>query len=301
MRSACRATIWPHAPTGRSVRRSRAVAAGQDAVVRRRRAAPLHVAEGGDPGLHAGAPLDLRRDHAGRCRPGAGGRTGRPRTRASSIVPGTGTAPSATTTIEAKLLPAWRRTSASHTSSMSKGTSGISVMRRAAGQPGPDRDVTRVAAHHLDHHHPVVRLGGGVQPVDGVGGDVHRGVEPEAQLGARRCRCRSSWARRCTGSRRAAGLERRAQRAVAADDDEPVEPVSLDGAAHPLDAVVELVGLDPRGAEDGAAPGQDPAAGLDRELLPVVVQHAPPGVAEPDDLAVVDALDLAHERPDHRR
>ena len=45
----------------------------------------------------------------------------------------------------------------------------------SAIQPG-------VAAHHLHHHHPVVRLGGGVQPVDRVRRGLHRGVEPERQL-----------------------------------------------------------------------------------------------------------------------
>ena len=53
----------------------------------------------------------------------------------------------------------------------------------AAGEAGPHGDVARVAAHHLDDHHTVVRLGGGVQPVDRVAGDLHGGVEAEGELG----------------------------------------------------------------------------------------------------------------------
>ena len=42
-----------------------------------------------------------------------------------------------------------------------------------------------MAPHDLHHHHAVVALGGGVQAVDRVGGDLHRGVEPEGEVGAR--------------------------------------------------------------------------------------------------------------------
>ena len=42
-----------------------------------------------------------------------------------------------------------------------------------------------VATHHLDDHHAVVALGGGVEPVDRVGRDLHRGVEPERVVGRR--------------------------------------------------------------------------------------------------------------------
>ena len=41
----------------------------------------------------------------------------------------------------------------------------------------------RVAAHHLDEHHAVVRLGRGRQPVERVGHDVDRGLEAEGLLG----------------------------------------------------------------------------------------------------------------------
>jgi len=42
----------------------------------------------------------------------------------------------------------------------------------ATGHPGVQRDPASVAAHHLDDQRPVVRLGGGVQPVDRLGGNA---------------------------------------------------------------------------------------------------------------------------------
>ena len=52
-----------------------------------------------------------------------------------------------------------------------------------AGHPGVDGDPPRVAAHHLHDHHPVVALGRRVEAVDGVGRDLHRGLEPEREVG----------------------------------------------------------------------------------------------------------------------
>ena len=54
----------------------------------------------------------------------------------------------------------------------------------AGGQAGVQGDPARVPAHDLDQQHPLVRLGGGVQPVDHLGGDADRGVEAEGQVGA---------------------------------------------------------------------------------------------------------------------
>ena len=103
----------------------------------------------------------------------------------SSIVPSFGVAPSAATTIE-KFAPCWWRClSRSQTSSMSNGSSGIKMMSAPPAMPGVRRDPTRVPAHHLDDHHPVVALGGGVQAVDRVGRGLHRGVEAEGEVGRR--------------------------------------------------------------------------------------------------------------------
>ena len=49
--------------------------------------------------------------------------------------------------------------------------------------PGVQRDPPGVPAHDLDDQRAVVRLGGGVQPVDRLHRDVHRGVEAEGVVG----------------------------------------------------------------------------------------------------------------------
>src|SRR5205085_4418250 len=55
---------------------------------------------------------------------------------------------------------------------------------RAAGDPGMGGDPACVPAHHLADDYAVVRLGGGVEPVDGLGGNLDGCVEAEGQIGA---------------------------------------------------------------------------------------------------------------------
>src|SRR5437762_2918651 len=55
----------------------------------------------------------------------------------------------------------------------------------ATGHAGVGGDPAGVAAHDLADHDPVVGLGRGVEPVDGVGGDLDGGVEPEGEVGGR--------------------------------------------------------------------------------------------------------------------
>ena len=52
----------------------------------------------------------------------------------------------------------------------------------AAGDAGMQGDPAGVTAHHLDDHHPVVRLRGGVEAVDGLGRDLEPGVESERDV-----------------------------------------------------------------------------------------------------------------------
>ena len=56
---------------------------------------------------------------------------------------------------------------------------------RVAGDAGVHRDPARVASHHLDDHDPLVRFGGGVQPVDRLGGHGDGRVEAERRLRTR--------------------------------------------------------------------------------------------------------------------
>ena len=50
---------------------------------------------------------------------------------------------------------------------------------RATGDPRPKGQPAGPIAHDLDDDDPVVAVGSAVEPVDGVGGDVQRGGEPE--------------------------------------------------------------------------------------------------------------------------
>src|ERR1035437_1891335 len=56
---------------------------------------------------------------------------------------------------------------------------------RTTGQASHQGHPTGVPAHHLDHHHPVVRGGGGVEAVERLGNPAHRGVEADAVVGDR--------------------------------------------------------------------------------------------------------------------
>ena len=53
----------------------------------------------------------------------------------------------------------------------------------AGGDPGVQGDPADVPAHHLGDHAPVVGLTGGAEPVHGIGGDGHRGVEADGAVG----------------------------------------------------------------------------------------------------------------------
>jgi hypothetical protein len=55
--------------------------------------------------------------------------------------------------------------------------------RGSPGDPGVGRNPAGVSAHDFHDQHPVVRLGRGVQTVDGIGCDLDSGVESEGRLG----------------------------------------------------------------------------------------------------------------------
>ena len=95
---------------------------------------------------------------------------------------------------------------------------------RAAGDPAHDRDPAGVPAHHLDDHHAVVRLRGRVQPVDRLGRDRDRGVEAERVVRRREVvvdRLRHADDRELV---LAVEPRRDAERVLAADRDQRVEP-----------------------------------------------------------------------------
>jgi hypothetical protein len=92
----------------------------------------------------------------------------------------------------------------------------------ATRHAGVERDPPGVPTHHLDDHDAVVRLGGGVQPIDGVGCEINGGIEAETVGGSddvvvdrlRDADDRDAAVVEPVGDR---------QRAIAADDDQRIE------------------------------------------------------------------------------
>ena len=155
---------------------------GQHPVERGRGAAALDVPEHGRAGLLAGALLDLARPASGRCR-----RAGRARTRR---VPGRPSAVVAVLRVRALGDHHDRRVPGLEPL-LDVLADLLDVERllgdqdhvRAAGHARVQRDPAGVAAHHLDDQRAVVALRRGVQPVDRLHRDVHRGVEAERVVG----------------------------------------------------------------------------------------------------------------------
>ena len=107
----------------------------------------------------------------------------------------------------------------------------------AAGEAGGQREPSGMASHHLDEHHPVVALGGGVEPVDRVGGGLHGGVEPERDVG--RAEVVVDRLRDADGGEAllAQGV-RDAEGVLAADDDERVHVLARQALEHGVRAVL---------------------------------------------------------------
>src|SRR5271163_2766640 len=146
----------------------------------------------------------------------------------------------------------------------------------AAGDSGLESDPAAVAAHHLNHHHTMVRLCGGVNLVESVGDGVQRGVKSESNLGRGKIVI--------DGLGNADDLQSLLKkvvadllRTVAADGDDGVD-AQLGGIGDDLAGNVArhfLAVLDSLvmkriaavgGAEDGAAAGQNSAHFLEREF-----------------------------------
>ena len=157
---------------------------------------------------------------------------------------------------------------------------------RPAGQSRVQRDPARVPAHHLDHHHPVMGGRGGVQAVERLHHDADRGVEPDAEVGRRQVVVNGLG----NADGRVSGLVQRIghrERVVAADRDQAVDPVLLQAAEHPSDAIHLLQGIGSRRTEHGA-PEREDAPDVRRDQVRHVAAQRP----RP---AVLDAADVVAE------
>ena len=179
------ATILPKSPSVDRVDRLDAEARAEHAVVGQRRAAALDVAEDRHARLVAGALLDrLLERHRDAAQAHVAERVGGAAELGDDVAV-RGRRALGDDDDRERRRPWWRRWMSRQTSSMSNGRSGTRITSAPPAMPGVGGDPARVAAHHLDDDHAVVRLGRGVQAVDRVGGDLHRGLEAEREVGAR--------------------------------------------------------------------------------------------------------------------
>ena len=155
--------------------------------------------------------------------------------------PSFGVAPSATTTIANRAPRASRRAIISATGSSENGISGIRIAWAPAATPALSAIQPGVASHQLDDEHPAVRCRRGEQPVDALGGDLDRGVEPER--GVRLVEVVVDRLRHADHRQPGVGQpppDR--QRAVAADRDQGVDPRT----PKEPDQLVGAIDRDPR-------------------------------------------------------
>jgi hypothetical protein len=117
----------------------------------------------------------------------------------------------------------------------------------AGRQPRIQRDPPGVAAHHLYQHHPLMRLRGAVQAVDGLGGHGQRGVVTESHDGANDVvvdRLGHADHRDVLLGQPVRGRER----ALAADRDEHVDAVVVQRLHDLVEPGAQLLRVNPRGA-----------------------------------------------------
>ena len=209
----------------------------------------------------------------------------------SSGMPPIGRAPSATTMIGAKWLAKRRPTSSADRVDVELALRDQDRVG-AAGEARVDGDPARVAAHHLDDQHPVVAVGGGVEAVDRLHRDVDRGVEAEGVVGGGEVVV--DRLRHADHVQAVLGVEARggAEGVLAADRDQPVDPGRRQVGGDPLGPVVDGERVGPRGAEDGAAAGQDAAHLGHPERPPVVLERPAPAVPVADELVPLHAHPL---------
>ena len=138
-----------------------------------------------------------------------------------------------------------------------------------------------------------------MQAVDGVGGDLHRGVEPEREVGGREVvvdRLRHAHEIHAVTTE----LGGDAERVLAADGDQRVDALTFDRVVDAGDAVLGLVRVRPRAPEDRPSPVEQPPCVGGRQLDGLAIDDAAPSVTEPDDVVAVDAFTFPHDGSDHR-
>ena len=170
---------------------------------------------------------------------------------------------------------------------------------RAPRDPRLEGDPAGVPAHHLDDDDPIVRVGRGVQAVDRVDGDLHRGPESEGDVGAREVvvdRLRDADHREGVVLVELVGDP---EGVLAADRHEGVDPEILCRGKHLLRAAVTAVRIGAAAAEHRSAQGQNAADPVLIQRNHVPLEQPPPAVADPDVFMVVSSDAGTDHAPDH--
>jgi hypothetical protein len=168
----------------------------------------------------------------------------------------------------------------------------------APRQAGVRGDPALGSPHHLDEDHPVVGFGGRGQAVDGVGGDLHRGIETEREVGGGDVIVdRLGYADDRDPVFDEA--QRRTQRAVAADHDHGVETIGFEGLADPLSAIAVNVRVLAGGAENRPTLGEDAPHVVAAERAGVAVHEPLPAVENPHHFVPAPLHSPGHHPPDH--
>ncbi len=188
---------------------------------------------------------------------------------------------------------AWRRVISLH--GMLRDQDDVGAARDSAHH----RDPSGVAAHHLDDHHAVVRLGGRVQPVNRLRTDEDCGVEAEGVVRPRKVVV--DRLRHADDVKIVLFIQpgRHAERVLAADRDEGVEAVLLERAKDGFDTAVELVRIRPRRADDRAAARKDPGHLAWPQVLQLVFDEPAPAFADADHVPAAGVQPARHG-PDDR-
>lgn len=171
---------------------------------------------------------------------------------------------------------------------------GVGTARHARVQGDP----SGVAAHQFDDHDALMRLGGGLEPVQCLGRHRHRRVETEGDIGAGDVVVDGLG----HADDRQAGLAEQPSRlegALAADRDDGVDAEVRAAPRGQFRAAAQLARLYTGRAQDRAAQGQDSADRVEGQRAVVTVQQAAPAVFEADDLVAVIGDTAVDDGSDH--
>jgi hypothetical protein len=141
-------------------------------------------------------------------------------------------------------------------------------------------------------------LGGGVQAIDGVRGDLHRGVEPEREVGAGEVVVdglgHADHAHAVLGVQPAGGAEG----VLAADGHEGIQAQALEARQRGLGRVVVAEGVCARALQHGAPAGEDAAHVHAGEGHGIGLQQPLPAAQDSQVLVAMGALANLHHRAD---